>query len=109
MWRREAFFTGRREAFALVGSGQARPCIFGLLCVAQKAGDTVEELAEWIELRRDLSAGCRHFKRQSCIGIEAGSVSVHFVGKRRDAGDESLADIGRSYNVSAATISRLAA
>jgi DNA invertase Pin-like site-specific DNA recombinase len=28
--------------------------------------------------------------------------------KRRDAGDESLADIGRSYNVSAATISRLA-
>jgi DNA-binding MurR/RpiR family transcriptional regulator len=27
--------------------------------------------------------------------------------KRRDAGDESLADIGRSYNVSAATISRL--
>jgi DNA invertase Pin-like site-specific DNA recombinase len=29
--------------------------------------------------------------------------------KRRDAADESLADIGRSYNVSAATISRLAA
>jgi DNA invertase Pin-like site-specific DNA recombinase len=29
--------------------------------------------------------------------------------KRRDAGDESLADIGRSYNVSAATISRLTA
>jgi hypothetical protein len=28
--------------------------------------------------------------------------------KRRDSGDESLADIGRSYNVSAATISRLA-
>jgi DNA invertase Pin-like site-specific DNA recombinase len=28
--------------------------------------------------------------------------------KRRDAGDESLAEIGRSYNVSAATISRLA-
>jgi DNA invertase Pin-like site-specific DNA recombinase len=28
--------------------------------------------------------------------------------KRRDAGDESLVDIGRSYNVSAATISRLA-
>jgi len=27
--------------------------------------------------------------------------------KRRDLGDESLADIGRSYNVSAATISRL--
>jgi Helix-turn-helix domain len=27
--------------------------------------------------------------------------------KRRDQGDESLADIGRSYNVSAATISRL--
>jgi hypothetical protein len=29
--------------------------------------------------------------------------------KRRDAGDESHADIGRSYNVSAATISRLVA
>jgi DNA invertase Pin-like site-specific DNA recombinase len=29
--------------------------------------------------------------------------------KRRDAGDETLADIGRSYNVSAATISRLTA
>jgi DNA invertase Pin-like site-specific DNA recombinase len=29
--------------------------------------------------------------------------------KRRDADDESLADIGRSYNVSAATISRLQA
>src|SRR6202035_5340597 len=29
--------------------------------------------------------------------------------KRRDQGDESLADIGRSYNVSAATISRLTA
>jgi DNA invertase Pin-like site-specific DNA recombinase len=29
--------------------------------------------------------------------------------KRRDTGDESLADIGRSYNVSAATISRLTA
>jgi DNA invertase Pin-like site-specific DNA recombinase len=29
--------------------------------------------------------------------------------KRRDEGDESLADIGRSYNVSAATISRLTA
>jgi DNA invertase Pin-like site-specific DNA recombinase len=28
--------------------------------------------------------------------------------KRRDSGEESLADIGRSYNVSAATISRLA-
>jgi DNA invertase Pin-like site-specific DNA recombinase len=28
--------------------------------------------------------------------------------KRRDAGDESLADIGRTYGVSAATISRLA-
>jgi DNA invertase Pin-like site-specific DNA recombinase len=28
--------------------------------------------------------------------------------KRRDQGEESLADIGRSYNVSAATISRLA-
>jgi DNA invertase Pin-like site-specific DNA recombinase len=27
--------------------------------------------------------------------------------KRRDSGNESLADIGRSYNVSAATISRL--
>src|SRR6202048_946790 len=27
--------------------------------------------------------------------------------KRRDTGDETLADIGRSYNVSAATISRL--
>jgi DNA invertase Pin-like site-specific DNA recombinase len=27
--------------------------------------------------------------------------------KRRDQGEESLADIGRSYNVSAATISRL--
>ena len=27
--------------------------------------------------------------------------------KRRDQGDETLADIGRSYNVSAATISRL--
>ena len=27
----------------------------------------------------------------------------------RDQGEESLADIGRSYNVSAATISRLAA
>jgi hypothetical protein len=27
--------------------------------------------------------------------------------KRREQGDESLADIGRSYNVSAATISRL--
>jgi DNA invertase Pin-like site-specific DNA recombinase len=27
--------------------------------------------------------------------------------QRRDQGDESLADIGRSYNVSAATISRL--
>jgi DNA invertase Pin-like site-specific DNA recombinase len=27
--------------------------------------------------------------------------------KRRDRGEESLADIGRSYNVSAATISRL--
>ncbi len=27
--------------------------------------------------------------------------------KRRDSGDETLADIGRSYNVSAATISRL--
>jgi len=29
--------------------------------------------------------------------------------KRRDGGEESLAEIGRSYNVSAATISRLAA
>ena len=29
--------------------------------------------------------------------------------KRRDRGDETLAEIGRSYNVSAATISRLAA
>jgi DNA invertase Pin-like site-specific DNA recombinase len=29
--------------------------------------------------------------------------------KRRDAGNETLADIGRSYNVSAATISRLTA
>jgi DNA invertase Pin-like site-specific DNA recombinase len=29
--------------------------------------------------------------------------------KRRDQGEETLADIGRSYNVSAATISRLAA
>jgi DNA invertase Pin-like site-specific DNA recombinase len=29
--------------------------------------------------------------------------------KRRDEGDETLADIGRSYNVSAATISRLIA
>ena len=29
--------------------------------------------------------------------------------RRRDRGRESLADIGRSYNVSAATISRLAA
>ena len=29
--------------------------------------------------------------------------------KRRDEGNESLADIGRSYNVSAATISRLRA
>jgi DNA invertase Pin-like site-specific DNA recombinase len=29
--------------------------------------------------------------------------------KRRDTGEESLADIGRSYNVSAATISRLTA
>jgi DNA invertase Pin-like site-specific DNA recombinase len=29
--------------------------------------------------------------------------------KRRDQGDETLADIGRSYNVSAATISRLTA
>src|SRR5260221_13841612 len=29
--------------------------------------------------------------------------------KRRDEGNETLADIGRSYNVSAATISRLAA
>jgi hypothetical protein len=28
--------------------------------------------------------------------------------KRRDRGDESLAEIGRSYNVSGATISRLA-
>ncbi len=28
--------------------------------------------------------------------------------RRRDHGDESLAEIGRSYNVSAATISRLA-
>ena len=28
--------------------------------------------------------------------------------KRRDRGDESLTEIGRSYNVSAATISRLA-
>jgi len=27
--------------------------------------------------------------------------------KRRDSGDETLTDIGRSYNVSAATISRL--
>jgi hypothetical protein len=27
--------------------------------------------------------------------------------KRRDHGEESLADIGRSYNVSGATISRL--
>ena len=27
--------------------------------------------------------------------------------KRRDRGEESLAEIGRSYNVSAATISRL--
>jgi hypothetical protein len=27
--------------------------------------------------------------------------------KRRDRGEESLADIGRSYNVSGATISRL--
>ena len=27
--------------------------------------------------------------------------------KRRDAGDETLADIARSYNVSSATISRL--
>jgi DNA-binding MurR/RpiR family transcriptional regulator len=27
--------------------------------------------------------------------------------KRRDSGDETLADIARSYNVSAATISRL--
>ncbi|WP_424063500.1 helix-turn-helix domain-containing protein [Mycobacterium sp.] len=27
--------------------------------------------------------------------------------KRRDAGGETLADIGRSYNVSPATISRL--
>jgi DNA invertase Pin-like site-specific DNA recombinase len=29
--------------------------------------------------------------------------------KRRDRGEESLAEIGRSYNVSAATISRLSA
>jgi hypothetical protein len=29
--------------------------------------------------------------------------------KRHDQGDESLAEIGRSYNVSAATISRLRA
>jgi hypothetical protein len=29
--------------------------------------------------------------------------------KRRDQGEETLADIGRSYNVSATTISRLAA
>ena len=29
--------------------------------------------------------------------------------KRRDQGEESLAEIGRSYNVSAATISRLRA
>jgi hypothetical protein len=29
--------------------------------------------------------------------------------KRRDRGGESLADIGRSYNVSGATISRLSA
>jgi DNA invertase Pin-like site-specific DNA recombinase len=29
--------------------------------------------------------------------------------KRRDHGEESLTEIGRSYNVSAATISRLAA
>jgi hypothetical protein len=27
--------------------------------------------------------------------------------KRRDSGNETLADIGRTYNVSAATISRL--
>ena len=29
--------------------------------------------------------------------------------KRRDQGEETLAEIGRSYNVSGATISRLAA
>jgi hypothetical protein len=29
--------------------------------------------------------------------------------KRRDRGEESLTEIGRSYNVSAATISRLTA
>jgi hypothetical protein len=29
--------------------------------------------------------------------------------KRRDRGEESLADIGRTYNVSGATISRLVA
>jgi len=29
--------------------------------------------------------------------------------KRRDTGEESLTEIGRSYNVSAATISRLTA
>ena len=29
--------------------------------------------------------------------------------KRREQGDETLADIGRSYNVSPATISRLTA
>jgi hypothetical protein len=29
--------------------------------------------------------------------------------KRRDRGDETLAEIGRSYNVSPATISRLTA
>jgi len=65
-------------------SGQARPCVFGLLCVPEKTGDAVEELACGIEPLRHLPACRRHFECQPCIGIEAGSVPLHFVGKRRD-------------------------
>jgi hypothetical protein len=42
-------------------------------------------------------------------GSLSGLATTDSAFKRRDSVDESLADIGRSYNVSVATISRLTA
>ena len=58
--------------------------------------------------RRRPGAG-RGARRQNGAAAEAHAAPAERAIKRRDQGEETLADIGRSYNVSAATISRLAA
>jgi DNA invertase Pin-like site-specific DNA recombinase len=100
---RKAGFRSLADAWADTTTSHGRLMVTFLGGIAEFERDLIR--ARTSEGRARAKANGKHLGRPFKLTPHQQQEAI----KRRDRGDETLAEIGRSYNVSPATISRLAA